>query len=170
MHMLIGELSSLCDKSSLLAPNADSCFLLWRRRLCERLKPLPQTSQLYGLSPVCSLKWFLRLDARVKLFSQSGQSNFSPKWIFSVPAREKWRPQSLHVYGFSPVWILVCRRSSPGATNDLSHCVHVHCCANGPGGFSFSLWSDVLEGVSAGTAPGMALSPVGTERRGTHCF
>uniref|UniRef100_A0A3B3DTH3 Uncharacterized protein n=1 Tax=Oryzias melastigma TaxID=30732 RepID=A0A3B3DTH3_ORYME len=84
---------------------------------------------------------------RVKLFSHSGQSNFSPKWIFSCSLRRpdwlkrrshtvQWKgrspvcvtkllPHSGQENGFSPVWTL----NSPGATKDLSHCVHVHCCA-----------------------------------------
>ena len=122
--MLIGELLSLMDKSSFFTLYSESssvwiciCLRLWSLRLCERLKPLPQMSQPYGLSPVWSLKWFFRLEALVKLFSHCGQSYFSPEWIFSCSLRRPdWLKLRSHIeqwYGLSPVCVSRCLFMAP---------------------------------------------------------
>lgn len=80
--------------------------VLWR-------KPLPQTPQRCGLSPVWLLKCFLRCPLWVKRLSQKEQQKgFSPVWILMCIFRSPFRlhafPHTWQWCSFTPEWPAMC--------------------------------------------------------------
>lgn len=63
----------------------DMLYLMCRVNLFEREKPLPQTVQTHGFSPVCVRRWHCKSDER-------GNA----------------RSHRSHLYGFSPVCLRKC--------------------------------------------------------------
>ena len=82
-------------------------------RLLEQLNAWPQSSQLYGFSPVWVRLCLVRSLDWLNAWPQSSQLyGFSPVWVRLCLVRwpnwlNAW-PQSLHLYGFSPVWVRLC--------------------------------------------------------------
>ena len=75
---------------------SDAWVLLCFFRCLICMKPLSQTSHMYGFSPVWVLTCLFRL--------LSLENDFRHSW---------------HLYGFSPAWVLTCLFRSPSLENDL---------------------------------------------------
>lgn len=99
-------------------------------------KLLPQSSILHfqGFSPLCSIKWILRLCLCENNLSHPSQVQLYrwPVWLRLCLERcPLWlklamHPSQLHLYGRSPVWITWCTLSLHLALNDASQLGHGH--------------------------------------------
>jgi len=74
-------------------------------------------------------RWSLRVDAWEKLFPHWVHVyGFSPVWILMCvlrfPLSVKLFPHWVHVYGFSPAWILMCLLKFPLCVKLFPHWVH----------------------------------------------
>ena len=85
---------------------------------------LPQTLQLYGVSPVWVTMCFFKLRLSVKALPQISQwKGVSPVWtltcLFKVPFSRNDLPQASQENGVSPVWEVICLFRLPSWEKDF---------------------------------------------------
>jgi hypothetical protein len=106
------------------------CVDVWVFKLPWVLKPVPQTSHLWGFSPVWVKLWVLRYPELLKPFSHSSQLHgFSPvlisKCSFKFELSVNPLPQYVQEKGSSPVWVSKCLHRSTCCMYPLQHAVHM---------------------------------------------
>ena len=109
----------ICD---ILSKNMGSCVF----RLQWYLNDLLQTSQVYGLSPLCTRLWVFRvpctLNALLHTSQEKGRSPLCMRWCFFMLL---WSLNDLlhtsHEYRRSPVCIITCLFSLPKSLKDFVH-------------------------------------------------
>jgi len=144
----VNQMPSLCDFSRCVlscsgrVKRPEQCLheygfaSVWIRTCSFRsmfvLNSFPQKGHSYGLLLLCTWRlWFCKLQDWLKhLLYSEHLYGLSPVWILLWPFRlEDWLnalSHTLHLNGFSPLWILLCWRRFFDVENCLQQTLHLN--------------------------------------------